>query len=177
MPFSVRPSGAVSARGFFVTGGAGTEVREFDNSGRLVRIIRLAEPPRPVKSEDVKYAVDDLVSGFTIPHSQVRAVYKQVNFPAAWPTFQSVRIDRLGWLWAELYRASRKDAARWMVFDSTGVARGTVELPADLEVHDIGRDYVLGRWLDSMRVEYVRRYRLDRGGNNAEARASVSSRN
>lgn len=49
-----------------------------------------------------------------------------------------------------------------MVFDSTGVARGTVDLRKDLEIHDIGRNYVLGRWQDSLRVEYVRRYRLDR---------------
>jgi hypothetical protein len=163
LPFSVGPSGAVGPRGFFVVGGDAPEVREFDNSGQLVRIFRLAEPVRTVTPEDVESAIEFEVAPFTIPHSQVRAVYKRMDFPDRWPTFRSVRIDRLGWLWAELYRPTRRETARWMVFDSGGVARGTVELPMDLEVHDIGRDYVLGRWQDSLRVEYVRRYRLDRG--------------
>jgi hypothetical protein len=162
VPFNARPSVTIGRRGFFVSGGHAPDVREFDNSGQLVRIFRVIEAPRPVTAEDVKRAIEDAVRPFLIPHAQVRAVYKRMNFPSHWPTFQSIQIDRVGWIWAELYRPVRNEASHWMVFDTTGVARGTVELPAELELHNLGADYVLGRWRDSLRVEYVRRYRLDR---------------
>ncbi len=163
VPFTTRPSAAVGVEGFFVTGGESPDVRAFDNSGRLVRIFRVAESPRRVRPEDIRRAIDSLVLRFiTTARSDARRVYERMNIPSHWPTFQSVRVDRLGWIWAELYRPPHHLTARWMVFDSSGVARGTVDLPPGLEVHDIGPDYVLGRWLDDLRVEYVRRYRLDR---------------
>jgi len=163
VPFTTLPSAAVGVEGFFVTGGGSPDIRAFDSSGRLVRIFRVAESPQRITPEDVNGAIDSLVSRF-IPtaRSDARRAYERVSIPSHWPTFQSVRVDRVGWIWAELYRPPHHLTPRWMVFDSSGVARGTVELPSRLEVHDIGPDYVLGRWLDDLGVEYVRRYRLDR---------------
>jgi hypothetical protein len=162
VPFSTGPSAAVGLEGVFVTGGDAPDVRAFDNSGRLIRIFRVAESARRVTPEDIAGAIDSLVSRFTTLRSEARRVYARMNIPSHWPAFQSVRVDRLGWIWAELYRPPHHLTPRWMVFDSSGVARGTVDLPPQLEVHDIGPDYVLGRWLDDLGVEYVRRYRLDR---------------
>ncbi|MDE2795575.1 MAG: hypothetical protein OXL34_12210 [Gemmatimonadota bacterium] len=50
------------------------------------------------------------------------------------------------------------------VFRPDGVYLGTVQLPHDLEVEEIGADYVLGKTRDGLDVEYVRVYGLDRGG-------------
>ncbi|MEX0891248.1 MAG: hypothetical protein WEB88_03685 [Gemmatimonadota bacterium] len=164
VPFTTSPSVAVGTLGSFVTGGDTPDVRAFDNGGRLVRIFRLMEAPRPVTDDDVEGAIDSLVAGFTtaMARSEARRAYERVDIPSHWPTFKSVRVDRLGWIWAELYRPPHHLTPQWMVFDSSGVARGVVDLPSGLEVHDIGPDYVLGRWLDDLRVEYVRRYRLER---------------
>ena len=162
VPFTTRPSSAVGVHGFFVTGGERPEVRAFDNSGKLIRLFRLIEDPRRVKPEDVKGAIDFHVARFTTAQSKARWAYERMDMPPRWPAFQSVRVDRLGWIWVELFRPPHHLTPQWMVFDSTGVARGVVELPRGLEVQDIGADYVLGRWLDDLRVEYVRRYRLDR---------------
>jgi hypothetical protein len=162
VPFTTRPSATVGDQGFVVTGGDTPDVRAFDNSGRLIRLFRLIEAPRPVTAEDVEGAIDSLVAQFTTARSEARRVYERMDIPTRWPAFQSVRVDRLGWIWAELFRPPHHLTPRWMVFDSSGVARGVVDLPPGLEIHDIGPDYVLGRWLDDLRVEYVRRYRLDR---------------
>lgn len=164
VPFSARPSAAMGPNGFFVTGGDAPEVIEFDTTGRLIRIFRLVEAPRPVTQGDVASAVAYLSTRFSVPASQARRVYEQMDFPDRWPSFQSVRVDRLGWIWAELFRPPQDETPRWMVFEPGGQARGTLELPPDLEVHDIGPDYVLGRSQDDLGVEYVHRYRLDRGG-------------
>ena len=50
------------------------------------------------------------------------------------------------------------------VFRPDGVYLGTVQLPHDLEVEEIGADYVLGKTTDDLDIEYVRVYGLDRGG-------------
>ena len=162
VPFTTYPSAAVGDHGFFVTGTDAPDIRAFDNSGRLIRIFRLIEAPRPVTAEDVEGMIDSLVARFPTARSEARRVYERMDIPSHWPTFQSVRVDRLGWIWAELFRPPHHVTPQWMVFDSSGVAHGVIELPPGLEVHDIGPDYVLGRWLDDLRVEYVRRYRLDR---------------
>jgi hypothetical protein len=161
--FTTSPSATVGVQGFFVTGGDTPDVRAFDNSGRLIRIFRVAEVPRSVKPTDVKDAIDFRVTRYDAQHqSGLRHAYQLMKVPKQWPAFQAVRVDRVGWIWAELFRTTSDTTQRWMVFDSSGVARGVVDLPPALEVQDIGSDYVLGRWRDDLRVEYVRRYRLER---------------
>jgi hypothetical protein len=39
-----------------------------------------------------------------------------------------------------------------------------MELPARLQVSDIGSDYVLGIWRNEDDVQFIRRYRLEREG-------------
>ena len=67
---------------------------------------------------------------------------------------------------------SGPDEARWTipaptglhdVFRPDGVYLGTVKLPHDLRIAEIGPDYVLGMARDDLDVEYVRMYGLDRG--------------
>ena len=50
------------------------------------------------------------------------------------------------------------------VFRPDGVYLGTVKLPQDLDVMEIGMDYVLGVARDELGAEYVQGYGLDRGG-------------
>ena len=83
--------------------------------------------------------------------------------PVTLPAFQSLQIDEVGWLWAEVYEWDPVQPREWMVFDPEGRAHGTIRTPAGLEVHRIGDDFILGVWLDELRVEHVRRYTLRRG--------------
>ena len=73
-------------------------------------------------------------------------------------------VDELGWYWAELFRVGEGQTAEWLVFNPEGVAQGIVELPADFDVHYVGATYVLGVWEDELGVEHIRRYAVDRGG-------------
>ena len=50
------------------------------------------------------------------------------------------------------------------VFRPDGVYLGTVKLPHDLGIREIGEDYVLGIATDDLDIQYVRVYGLDRGG-------------
>jgi hypothetical protein len=91
--------------------------------------------------------------------------------PEVLPTFHRILIDGEGWVWAEIYRPERDPLfgpldpsvdALWIIFDQDGTARGAVELPHDLYVHQIGQDFVLGVEEDALGVETIRRYRMDR---------------
>jgi len=48
------------------------------------------------------------------------------------------------------------------VFDSKGFVQGFVETPSGLVIHQIGEDFILGRVLDELGVEYVQLWGLDR---------------
>lgn len=52
---------------------------------------------------------------------------------------------------------------RWVVLDPDGALVGSVEVPGDLEVLEIGDDYLLGVAIDALGVEYIRVHRLNRG--------------
>ncbi len=65
-----------------------------------------------------------------------------------------------GYLWVRAYDVPGHEANSWSVFDAEGTLLGAVELPSDLEPHDIGPDYVLGVWRDADDVEHVRMYAL-----------------
>ncbi len=56
------------------------------------------------------------------------------------------------------------------VFRPDGAYLGTVKLPHDLNVREIGADYVLGVARDELGVEYVQLYGLDRGAPDTPAR-------
>ncbi len=80
--------------------------------------------------------------------------------PETMPAYETLEVDVEGNLWVEHYRPRWEETRRWTVFSPRGTFRGTVELPARLEVHQIGSDFVLGGWADEFGVERMRLYGL-----------------
>ena len=93
-------------------------------------------------------------------------------------------LDDLGFLWVRrapspsegdeglLREIGTPDGTEWViprssglhdVFRPDGVYLGTVQLPPDVGVREIGEDYVLGIVRDDLDIEYVYVYGLDRG--------------
>lgn len=115
----------------------------YDRSGSLKRIIRRLWDPVAVSNADRD---ENSLSGRT---------------PADhYPPFDHGIIDKVGHLWL----LPGKPDAELDVFDPNGTWLTTIRLPPNLEVHEIGEDYVLGVWKDEMDVSYVRMYSLDRSG-------------
>ena len=80
------------------------------------------------------------------------------------PAYDRLIVDQQGNLWVRDYVFSPEDAPRWSVFDPQGRWVATAQTPAGVEVYQIGPDWILGRGLDDLDVEYVRMYRLRRQG-------------
>jgi hypothetical protein len=83
------------------------------------------------------------------------------------PAYDRLVVDQQGNLWVRDFVLTPDDAPRWSVFDPQGRWVSTVQTPAGVEVYQIGPDWILGRALDDLDVEYVRLYRLRREGASA----------
>jgi len=87
----------------------------------------------------------------------------ETKFPLTIPAHGNrMYADALGNLWLQEYRAGTVDPFRWSIFDPTGLWLGIVETPAGFTVNEIGEDYVLGIWQNSLDVQHVRMYGLVR---------------
>ena len=53
-----------------------------------------------------------------------------------------------------------KETIHWDIFNEPGTAIASIEMPAGFTPYQIGTDYMLGKWVDEMGVEYVRKYGL-----------------
>lgn len=68
-----------------------------------------------------------------------------------------------GNVWVQHYPRAASASVAWTVFSPAGVHLGATQTPAALEVYEIDRDYVLGRYLHpDDGVPEVREYRLTR---------------
>ena len=169
LPFDVLPDAALSGNGLHLTLGEiqGPQIQEYDFSGRLRRILRLAEPVVVPTGDHLDKLVEFEFDRDGVPDSTaerifdgVRSRYDEMPSPEIMPVFSRLLVDDVGWLWAELYRFDVRQPWRWIVFGPNGEGLGSVDMPPGLTVWQIGQDFVLGVWRDENRVEYVRRHTL-----------------
>lgn len=81
------------------------------------------------------------------PADQIRRAVRDWEtspLPPTIPPYTRMIVDRDDRLWVRLFPRPPALTVRWLVFDTAGEVVGNVDLPAALEVHDIGRDWVLG---------------------------------
>lgn len=169
LPFDILPDAVLGREGLFLTLGEnqGPEILEYDMSGHLRRVIRLAETVVAPSPGDLVKLVKFELSPYDMPDTtrdrftEARlSSYHQMPLPRILPVFSRLLVDEVGWLWAEVYRFDVRQPVRWLVFNPAGEGLGSVDMPPGLEVWQIGRDFVLGVWEDELGVDYVRRHAL-----------------
>jgi hypothetical protein len=141
---------------------------------RLERIIR-SVPPRDITVTDElkeryfdaerrRYAEFRARNPRVGDEASLERRLAQTQFPPTIPAHANrMHADALGHLWLQEYVLDQDAGHRWMVFDTDGRWLGSVDTPARFTVSEIGADYVLGVWRDSLDVQHVRLYRLDKG--------------
>ena len=166
-PFTV-PSPPNASDGEFIYLGSGSEPRieKRDREGRVIRVIRWGATPQPVNGDAIERFRDERLNPDAPPEQLevVSSMLEGLIYPDEMPVFQSLFVDAVGYLWVEQYRAVRKGPRRWWVFDADGRWLGEPDTPADLDIREVGEDYLLGVRVDDADVERVVRYPLTRAG-------------
>ena len=150
----------------YVGDGSAYEVRGYDRSGRLRRIIRVTEPNRPVTRAMIAELYADAASAAGRPPAAVPAATDPNALPASpnLPAYGALRVDAASRLWVKDYPAPRDTAARWVVFDPEGRRMGAVMTSMSFQPVHIDRDTIAGVWRDELGVESVRVYRVRLAG-------------
>lgn len=89
--------------------------------------------------------------------------YANVPLAPYLPATRALLLDAEENVWVQHYPRAASNTVQWTVFGSNGRVRATLQLPTALDVYEIGRDYVLGRYIDpDESVPEVRLYKLNR---------------
>ncbi|MCY4573772.1 MAG: hypothetical protein OXF01_13330 [Gemmatimonadetes bacterium] len=137
----------------------GYEIKAFRADGTLARIVRRAHVPRAPTQADYDHYVSQLpVTGL--------AHHESAQIAESFPAFSEFMDDGAGHLWVREYDfpLEPRPAPLWTVFDPAGRVLGFVETPAELDIKEIGEDYILGRFVDEMGVEQFQVWPLERVG-------------
>jgi hypothetical protein len=149
----------------YISSNDAREVHQYDVTGRLVRLIRVDQPRRPLRPRDIQQWKDDFRSRFTRQPDRLPSIDRalaDLPQPDSFPAYARFVVARDGSLWAG-EAGPRDEAMPYSVFDVAGRRMGYVAVPSGFTVMDIGADYVLGVHRDAMEVEFVRLYELRPG--------------
>jgi len=165
IPYGRNP--AAHARGEILYLGSGDtyEILGFKPDGRLERIIRVLQPQLPVTSQDVERYIEAEVAALDDPSRApaIRSLLHDIPAPETMPAYQAFTVDSEGSLWVEDFRRPGEKLRTWTVFDREGRPRTRLSLPSDNRVLEIGRDYLMAVFEDSLGVQYLRLFALSRG--------------
>ena len=151
------------------------EIRAYAKDGTLARIVRMEHVPRSpteahveayVQEEAKEMIPDEMGEDLEQRRAEARDELRAVPVAERFPAFASVMSDRTGHLWIEEYEAAGEETegVLWTVFDPAGHVLGFVETPEELEIFEIGEEYILGRVVDELWVNYVQLWTLERVG-------------
>ncbi|MDX1578196.1 MAG: hypothetical protein R3266_06915, partial [Gemmatimonadota bacterium] len=134
-----------------------------DREGDRLRIVRWADPPRPVEAGAFERFRDEELDEDAPPPllDMWREMFDAMPRHQTYPAFASLRTDTEGRIWVADYRAPGEEARWWSVFDADGLALGRVRTPDGLRVLEIGSDYLLGVIRDELDVERVRLHGIE----------------
>ena len=154
----------------FVSDGRSFEYREYDRSGRLLRIVRTDDLQERFTTSDADRVIDWRVPK-NAPASVLRGIRSAASGiprPSSWPAFGRMLIDPIGRVWLSDFPRKAGELAAWSVFDPQGRLLGRV-YPAEAKVAKTYQRVMLANWgrlevnfilLDSDGATHVAQYRL-----------------
>ena len=164
---------AFGARAHFAAGGdlawyghsSRIELVGHDRSGSVRRIVRADRTPRTVTQAEIdesRAAVGERLRGMSGPAvDRIRAT----EFASTHPVHGRFLGDEAGNLWVERYQSdpiADSGEREWDIFDAEGRLTGSLATPGGFRITYIGTRSILGVHADSLGIETVRMYRLDK---------------
>lgn len=139
------------------------ELHAYDSDGILTRVVRRDHDLRaPIRTELDAWFAGSYGDRSEEDQARLHALFEGMTLVEFFPAFSALQSDPLGYLWVQEYRFPEQDENVWTVFDGDGRVQGFVETPPDLDVFEIGEDYILGTTTDELGVERVQLWPLER---------------
>lgn len=164
-PFRGTLAEAVRGDRFYVGSGDAFEIEVRASDGTPERLIRahhldltVTEAHRDAYLEELRASAED-------PEelAELERVIPRIEFPETLPAYTGFLMDADGHLWVRHFaKPGPEGPPTWSVFDPEGRLLGQVETPAGFDVHQIGRDFLVGVWTDELDVPFVQTYALER---------------
>lgn len=162
VPFATSQEEWWDPRGYLWTGVTGTyTLTQMDMAADTLRVIH-GPPvePIPVTAEER----DERLEGLDWFRSEGGRVGPS-DIPSEKPPMAGFTVADDGHLWVQLAPPTDQDSARYHVFDPAGRFLGEVTMEESLGRYTVFRDdRIYGVVSDSLGVQYVVRWRVDRGG-------------
>lgn len=164
LPFDVSPSAAVGPDRIWLAGEGRPEIQEYGQDGTLRRVFRIAQRSRTATKKDLDSHLG--VTQRSLSTKEAARVWAREISKTPWtgtlPIFDGLIPDTSTLVWARLHSIDPGMPREWVVIGDDGRALGTVLVPAGLKLTQVGADFVLGLWEDSLGVRRVRRHTLAR---------------
>lgn len=176
VPFTVEPLVVTTGTGILLSENGAAEIRGHDARGTLRTIHRWSPPRRETRDHWRRYQrhqIDSAEPGRRQLLAQIHA--SDLPLPSDLPAIQNLIVANDGMIWAERYRLPWETSSTWDVLASDGSWLTTVDMPSNLEVRQIGRDFVAGIERDAFDIESLVVYRLRRTPDPAQLPRRVPS--
>jgi hypothetical protein len=160
-PFGRATALALGGDAIYIGSAERLEVQMFSLAGDLTRILRGPGLDLAIRPSDLEiYKASRLADVDEADRPALERYIDGLPPLERFPAYTELRLDGEGNLWVHRFRRPGYGEELWTVFASDGAMLGDVVMPGDLEVTDIGSDYVLGVARDELGIERVRFYRL-----------------
>jgi hypothetical protein len=169
-PLPFRRNASFAVLGDRIVGGANDrfEIRWWNADGQLERITRFTsydEPIPPAAVAELRERWLEEAGSSPQRIELVELAFDEAPVPEVLPAFSAIMAGTDGRVWVREHDLHVEGSPRWWAFDpDRGIPIGWLELLPDLEVHEIGPDYVLGVYRDVTGLPSVRRYPLRAAG-------------
>lgn len=169
LPFFGRPIFSAGVGRAYVSDNTSWEIRVFDQSGSLTRLIRRDWTPQPVTASDIELRLErqrgfqkNWSTSDAQKKSGLRLLEEGARLSAYLPPLSEFWVDRVGNLWTlDWYMPEWPHPERHFdVFDPDGIWLGSVLVPAGMGLSDVGEDYVVTTVGDELGVRRVRVHKL-----------------
>ncbi len=164
LPLGKEPVIGIGRNRLYVGTADSFAIAVLDFQGRRVGTLRRDAAPLPTTREDIRDYIElEIAADGEQYRERYERRYAEMEFPPTLPAYTALVVDAEDLVWVRAFPRGTGPTARWSVFAPTGALVAEVEVPRYLEVFEIGRDYLLGRYFDPVEaMPEVRLYRLTR---------------
>lgn len=143
---------------------AGDRFSTFDRLGTFAEVHSVERATDPDFPLDVWLHAQTWVEGAMEQDRrlQVRRVLDMLPPPTGNPAYRIAHIDSETNIWIREPQPHDAASIAWSVFDTEADHVARIETPVRFDIHELGSDFVLGRWRGDDDVNFIRMFRLER---------------